>query len=353
LNMSEAGGLSQRLKMGDFASEHGWNGVGVLITGGAGFIGSHLADRLVSLGAKVRILDDFSTGKIGNIAHLIGHVELIKGSITDARVIKKAVQGVDIVFHQGALPSVARSVKDPLTTHRVNATGTLLLLLGAYRAKVKRFVFASSSSVYGDTPTLPKREDMPPSPQSPYALSKLFGEHICRLFWQLYGLETVSLRYFNIFGPRQDPTSQYAAVIPRFITAILRGERPTIYGDGEQTRDFTFIDNCIHANLLAATAEGVAGEVFNVGAGKQTSVNELFRIICQIIGKSGIEPIYTSPRPGDVRHSLADITKAREKLGYAPLIPLEEGLKRTIAWFKTQFCTHASKKTQKCNATST
>lgn len=329
--------------MDDLSLKQVWNGVCVLITGGAGFIGSHLADCLASLGAKVRILDNFSTGKFENIAHLTGQVELITGSITDARIVKKAVQGVDIVFHQGALPSVARSVKDPLTTHRVNATGTLLLLLAANKAKVKRFVFASSSSVYGDTPTLPKREDMPPCPQSPYALSKLFGEHICRLFWQLYGLETVSLRYFNIFGPRQDPTSQYAAVIPRFITAMLRGERPTIYGDGEQTRDFTFIDNCIYANLLAAMADGVAGEIFNVGAGKQTSVNKLFGIIRSIIGNDEIEPVYAPPRPGDVRHSLADITKAQEKLGYAPFVPLEEGLKRTVAWFKTQYRTHLAK----------
>ncbi|MFA0779696.1 MAG: hypothetical protein RJAPGHWK_001200, partial [Candidatus Fervidibacter sp.] len=248
----------------------------MLITGGAGFIGSHLAERLVALGAKVRLLDDFTTGRKQNLSAFAHKVELLQGSLTDMATVRRAVAGMDVVFHQGALPSVARSVEDPLTTHQVNATGTLLLLLAAREAKVKRVVFASSSSVYGDTPTLPKREDMPPNPQSPYALSKLIGEQFCRLFWQLYGLETVSLRYFNIFGPRQDPTSQYAAVIPRFITALLRGERPTIYGDGEQTRDFTFVDNCVQANLLAATAEGVAGEVFNVGAGKQTSVNELF-----------------------------------------------------------------------------
>ncbi|MFN3422665.1 MAG: NAD-dependent epimerase/dehydratase family protein, partial [Armatimonadota bacterium] len=185
-----------------------------------------------------------------------------------------------------------------------------------------------------DTPTLPKREDMMPNPKSPYALSKLVGEHLCRLFWELYGLETVSLRYFNIFGPRQDPTSQYAAVIPRFITALLKGEPPTIYGDGEQTRDFTFVENCVQANLLAARAEGVAGEVFNVGAGKQTSVNELFRLIRSLIGVDHIEPIYTAPRPGDVRHSLADITKAQKLLGYQPTVSLEEGLKRTISWFR-------------------
>jgi len=312
-----------------------WKGVSVLITGGAGFIGSHLAEWLVALGAKVRILDDFTTGRKQNLSAFAHKVELLQGSLTDMATVRKAVAGVEVVFHQGALPSVARSVEDPLTTHQVNATGTLLLLLAAREAKVKRVVFASSSSVYGDTPILPKREDMPPNPQSPYALSKLIGEQFCRLFWQLYGLETVSLRYFNIFGPRQDPTSQYAAVIPRFITALLRGERPTIYGDGEQTRDFTFVDNCVRANLLAATAEGVAGEVFNVGAGKQTSVNELFHLIRSLVGVNNIEPLYAPPRLGDVRHSLADITKARERLGYEPSVSLEEGLERTIAWFRS------------------
>ncbi len=312
-----------------------WRGVPVLVTGGAGFIGSHLTERLVQLGAKVRVLDDFSTGKRANIAHLLDRIDLIEGSLTNPQTVQQAVKGVAFIFHQGAIPSVVRSVEDPLTTHQVNATGTLLLLLAARDEKVKRVVFASSSSVYGETPTLPKREDMPPNPQSPYALSKLVGEHLCQLFWRLYGLETVSLRYFNIFGPRQDPTSQYAAVIPRFITALLRGESPTIYGDGEQTRDFTFVDNCVQANLLAATASGVTGEVFNVGAGKQTSVNELFRLLRTLIGANHIEPIYAPPRPGDVRHSLADITKARKQLGYEPTVTLEEGLQRTIAWFRS------------------
>lgn len=313
-----------------------WQGVSVLVTGGAGFIGSHLVDKLVQLGAKVRILDDFSTGKRENIAHLLERnaIELIEGSLTDGKTVRRAVQGVEIVFHQGAIPSVIRSVEDPLTTHQVNTTGTLLLLLASRDEGVRRLVFASSSSVYGDTPTLPKKEDMMPNPKSPYALSKLVGEHLCRLFRELYGLETVSLRYFNIFGPRQDPTSQYAAVIPRFITALLKGEPPTIYGDGEQTRDFTFVENCVQANLLAAKAKSVAGEVFNVGAGKQTSVNELFRLIRSLIGVDHIEPIYAPPRPGDVRHSLADITKAQKLLGYQPTISLEEGLKRTINFFR-------------------
>lgn len=313
-----------------------WQGVSVLVTGGAGFIGSHLVDKLVQLGARVRVLDDFSTGKRENIAHLLerNEIELIEGSLIDPETVKRAVEGVEFVFHQGAIPSVIRSVEDPLTTHQVNVTGTLLLLLAARDAKVRRVVFASSSSVYGDTPTLPKREDMTPNPKSPYALSKLAGEHLCRLFWELYGLETVSLRYFNIFGPRQDPTSQYAAVIPRFITAMLQGKPPTIYGDGEQTRDFTFVENCVQANLLAARAEGVAGEVFNVGAGKQTSVNELFRLIRSLIGADHIEPIYAPPRPGDVRHSLADISKAQKLLGYQPSVSLEEGLERTISWFR-------------------
>lgn len=308
----------------------------MLVTGGAGFIGSHLAERLVAAGAKVRILDDFATGNRQNLAPFAHQIELLQGSLTDMATVRKAVAGVEVVFHQGALPSVARSVEDPLTTHQVNATGTLLLLLAAREAKVRRVVFASSSSVYGDTPTLPKHEDMPPKPQSPYALSKLIGEQFCRLFWQLYGLETVSLRYFNIFGPRQDPASQYAAVIPRFIAALLRGEPPTIYGDGEQTRDFTFVENCVHANLLAATTPDIAGEVFNVGAGVQTSVNDLFRLVRSLIGADHIEPIYAPPRPGDIRHSLADITKAQTKLGYIPRVSLEEGLERTVAWFKAQ-----------------
>lgn len=315
-----------------------WKGVSVLVTGGAGFIGSHLVDKLVQLGARVKVLDDFSTGKRENIAHLLDwKLGLIEGSLTDAETVKRAVEGVEVVFHQGALPSVARSVEDPLTTHQVNATGTLLLLLASRDAGVSRVVFASSSSVYGDTPTLPKREDMTPNPKSPYALSKLIGEHLCRLFWELYGLETVSLRYFNIFGPRQDPTSQYAAVIPRFVTALLKGERPVIYGDGEQTRDFTFVENCIQANLLAATKPDVAGEVFNVGAGVQTSVNDLFRLIRSLIGADDIEPIYAPPRPGDVRHSLAEITKAERLLGYKPVVSLEEGLKLTIDWFRNRW----------------
>lgn len=315
-----------------------WRGVSVLVTGGAGFIGSHLVDKLVQLGAKVKVLDDFSTGKRENIAHLLdGKLELIEGSLTDAETVRRAVEGVEVVFHQGALPSVARSVEDPLTTHQVNATGTLLLLLASRDAGVGRVVFASSSSIYGDTPTLPKREDMTPNPKSPYALSKLIGEHLCRLFWELYGLETVSLRYFNIFGPRQDPASQYAAVIPRFVTALLKGERPVIYGDGEQTRDFTFVENCIQANLLAATKPNVAGEVFNVGAGVQTSVNDLFRLIRSLIGADDIEPIYAPPRPGDVRHSLAEITKAERLLGYKPVVSLEEGLKLTIDWFRNRW----------------
>jgi nucleoside-diphosphate-sugar epimerase len=313
-----------------------WKGVSVLVTGGAGFIGSNLVEKLVQLGAKVRVLDDFSTGKQENIAHLLkrGAIELIEGSLTEPEVVKRAVSGVEFVFHQGAIPSVVRSVEDPLTTHQVNTTGTLLLLLTCRDAGVRRVIFASSSSVYGDTPTLPKREDMTPNPKSPYALSKLVGEHLCRLFWELYGLETVSLRYFNIFGPRQDPTSQYAAVIPRFITSLLRNEPPTIYGDGEQTRDFTFVENCVQANLLAATKPNIAGEVFNVGAGKQTSVNELFRLIRSLVGADHIEPIYAPPRPGDVRHSLADITKARQLLGYEPSVSLEEGLRITVEWFR-------------------
>jgi nucleoside-diphosphate-sugar epimerase len=304
----------------------------VLVTGGGGFIGSHIVDRLVKEGHRVRILDNFSTGKEENIAHIVEKIEIIRGDILDLKTCLKATQGVDIVLHQAALPSVQRSIKDPLTTFQVNALGTLNLLIASKDNKVKRFVYASSSSVYGDNPMLPKREDMLPSPLSPYAVSKLVGEMLCKSFHKTYGLSTVSLRYFNVFGPRQDPYSPYAAVVPCFISNLLRNKRPTIYGDGEQTRDFTYVDNVVEANVLSAFATGIDGEVFNIAYGQPTSVNKLFEIIRELTGKT-LEPIYAEPRLGEVKHSWADISKAREKLGYTPKINILEGLKKTVDFF--------------------
>lgn len=305
-----------------------------LVTGGAGFIGSNIVEELVRRGERVRVLDDFSTGKHENLAPFVEHIELLEGTLLDVAAVRRAVQGVDYVLHQAALPSVQRSIEDPLTTHTTNATGTLNLLLAARDAGVKRFVFASSSSVYGDTPTLPKEESMPPSPKSPYAASKLAGEHYCRVFAEVYGLETVCLRYFNVFGPRQDPTSQYAAVIPLFITAMLQGQSPTIYGDGLQSRDFTYVANVVEANLSAAVAPDVTGRVFNIACGQSYTLLDLISALNNILGNE-IVPVYAAPRPGDVRHSLADITAARKALGYQPLVDFEEGLRRTVEWYKT------------------
>ena len=306
-----------------------------LVTGGAGFIGSNIVDRLVRDGQEVRVIDDFSTGKIENIEHNLDKIELTTGSITDLELVKKAVEGVDYVLHQAALPSVPRSVANPIASNAVNIDGTLNILVAARDAGVKRVVYAASSSAYGDTPTLPKSEDMPPNPLSPYALTKLAGEQYCTIFYRLYGLETVSLRYFNVFGPRQDPTSQYAAVIPKFIEKILAGESPTIYGDGEQTRDFTFVTNNVEANLLACTAPNVGGEVINVACGERYSLLQLVELINETLGTK-IEPIFEPGRPGDVKHSLADISKARELLGFKPLVDFEEGLKLTIDHLRSQ-----------------
>ncbi len=329
-----------------------------LVTGGAGFIGSNIVDALLSRKKQVVVLDNFSTGRWENIERIVNihglkknkdfitikdrdelsaddyQLLIIEGDMRDLKVCKMAVQGVSYVLHQGALPSVPRSVSDPATTNDVNIKGTLNVLLAARDEGVKRFVFASSSSVYGDTPVLPKVETMPQNPLSPYALSKLTGEFYAILFYRLYGLSTVSLRYFNIFGPAQDPSSQYAAVIPKFITSILAGVSPHIYGDGEQSRDFTYVGDCVKANLLACMAEDVSGEVFNVAGGKKTTVNELFKKIRDILNSS-IGPEYKPPRPGDVRHSLADISKAEKMLGYNPDVSLEEGLRRTIEWFRS------------------
>ncbi len=304
-----------------------------LVTGGAGFIGSNIVEELVQRGERVRILDNFSTGRRDNLAPFMERIELVEGDLLDLATVRQATEGVDYVLHQAALPSVQRSVEDPLTTHTNNTTGTLNLLLAARDAGVKRLVFASSSSVYGDTPTLPKEESMLPRPKSPYAASKLTGEHYCRVFTEVYGLETVCLRYFNVFGPRQDPTSQYAAVIPLFITAMLQGRSPTVYGDGLQSRDFTYVADVVQANLLAATAPGIAGQVFNIACGMSHTLLDLISLLNGILD-TAITPVYAAPRPGDVRHSLADITAAQRAFGYRPLVSFEEGLRRTVLWYK-------------------
>ncbi len=305
-----------------------------LVTGGAGFIGSHIVEELIRRGERVRVLDNFSTGKRENITPFSKDIELIEGDIRNLTIVKKAMQGTDFCLHQAALPSVPRSIKDPITTNEVNVLGTLNILMAAKEAGVKKIVYASSSSVYGDTPNLPKREDTVTSPLSPYALSKLAGEEYSKLFTSLYGLETVSLRYFNVFGPRQDPTSQYAAVIPKFISLMLKGERPTIYGDGKQSRDFTYVSNVVNANLLATTSQTKEG-VFNIACGKKITVNELAKNLNRIMN-TDIKPLYTGPRPGDVRHSQADISRAEEALGYKVEVGFEKGLEKTVEWFRKQ-----------------
>lgn len=302
-----------------------------LVTGGAGFIGSNIVEELVRRGEKVRVLDNFSTGKRENIAPFLGDIELIEGDLRHLDTVRQATEGVDYTLHQGAFPSVQRSVDNPLETDESNVRGTLNLLVAARDARVKRVVYASSSAVYGDTPTLPKTEEMKPSPLSPYAVSKLAGEQYCQVFYQVYGLEIVALRYFNVFGPRQDPTSQYAAVIPKFVTAMLRGEQPVIYGDGEQSRDFSYVTNVVQANLLAATAPGVEGQVLNIACNRGYNLLELVATINRVLG-TDIAPIHTAPKVGDIRHSLADIARAREMLGYQVEVEFEEGLHRLIAW---------------------
>jgi UDP-glucose 4-epimerase len=305
-----------------------------LVTGGAGFIGSNIVAELVKRGERVRVLDNFSTGRRKNIAPFVKHIELVEGDLRDPSTVNQAVEGVDYVFHQGALPSVQRSIDAPLATHAANATGTLNVLIAAKKAGVRRVIYASSSSIYGDSPALPKREDMLTAPKSPYAVSKMAGEQYCRAFAEVFGLETVCLRYFNVFGPRQDPTSQYSAVIPLFITAMLRGESPTIYGDGEQSRDFTYVANVVQANLLAATApHDAVGRVFNVACGERYTLLDLVATLNDILG-TNLEPTHASPRPGDVRHSLADVTAAQAILSYEPEVDFQEGLRRTARWFK-------------------
>lgn len=307
-----------------------------LVTGGAGFIGSNVTEHLVCKGHSVRVLDNFLTGKRQNLHSFEKKAEIIEGDLRNLKDVQRAVTGARHVLHIAALPSVPRSVEDPQTAHDINLTGTLNVLIAARDAKCQRVVFSSSSSVYGDTPELPKRENMTPYPISPYGVHKLTGEYYCRMFWQLYGLETVSLRYFNVFGPRQDPQSEYAAVIPKFITAILAGKQPTIYGDGQQSRDFSHIENVIEANLAACEAPKEAlGESFNIACGNRTTLLELVETINKIAGKS-VKPQFAPARPGDIRDSQADISKATKFLGWTPRVNLPEGLQNAIEWYRQQ-----------------
>jgi UDP-glucose 4-epimerase len=307
----------------------------ILVTGGAGFIGSHLAAHLAVLGHDVKILDNLASGRRSNVLAVGEDAELVEGDIQSYERVHNAVAGCDVVFHQAALPSVPRSVQDPLTSNATNVTGTLNVLLASRDAGVRRVVFASSSSIYGAEPELPAREDAAPLPISPYATAKLACEGYCRSFNEVYGLETVALRYFNVFGPRQDPRSEYAAVIPRFINGLLAGDSPTIFGDGEQSRDFTFVDDVVEANLLAMDAPGVAGQVFNVARGERTTVNGLLQELSTVIGV-GVDPQYAPARPGEVRHSLADVSRARSVLGWESHVDLREGLLRTVQHFDSQ-----------------
>lgn len=301
-----------------------------LVTGGAGFIGSHLVRRLVVNGAEVRVVDNLSTGDLSRLKDLSASIEFIEGDLSDDRVSEAAVNGVDFVFHQAAVPSVQRSVRDPIATNRANVTATLNLLESCRRAKIRRFVFAASSSAYGDTEVLPKIETMFPNPLSPYALQKWAGERYCKLYFDLYGLQTVSLRYFNVFGPQQDPHSEYSAVIPKFISALFSRQPITVYGDGEQSRDFTYVENVVDANMAALHAHGAPGHVFNIGSGERISLNRLIKVLEDMLGTIATVR-YTESRPSDVRHSLADITLARQILGYNPTVLIEEGLRRTVA----------------------
>jgi nucleoside-diphosphate-sugar epimerase len=306
-----------------------------LVTGGAGFIGSHLVERLVAEGHAVVVLDDLSAGRREYLAAVRNRIRFIRGSVLNAEACRRAVEGCDYVLHHAAITSVPLSTNDPVTAHAVNATGTLNILLAAHRANVRRVVFAGSTSAYGDSPALPNHEGLLPRPLSPYAASKLAGEDYARVFYHTYGLETVTLRYFNIFGPRQDPASQYGAVIPRFIAAALAGDAPVIFGDGAQTRDFTFVANVVHANLLACRATGpdVAGGVFNIGSGQALSVTELWNRICAVAAVD-VAPTYAAPRAGDVRDSLACIDRARDVLGYEPFVDFDDGLARAVAWYR-------------------
>ena len=306
-----------------------------LVTGGAGFIGSHIAAALSASGARVRVLDDLSTGHRENLEEIGGDIDFIEGSVADEDVLQKALDGVEVVFHEAAIPSVPRSVEAPRQTHIASVDGTFSLLLAARDQKVRRVVYAASSSAYGDQPTLPKSEQMLPDPLSPYAVAKLVGEYYCQVFSRVYDIETVSLRYFNVFGPRQDPSSQYSGVVSRFISALLGDERPVIFGDGDQSRDFTYVDNVVAANLSASNATGASGKVINVANGERITLNQLLAELKDLTGKNDVTAEYRESRVGDVRHSLADNSMARELLGYEVKVDLREGLKRTIDWWKT------------------
>lgn len=307
----------------------------VLVTGGAGFIGSHLATGLVEDGHSVRVLDNLSTGSTRNLAHLEGRITFLRGDLTDADLVARAVDGVEVVFHQAALASVPRSVEKPLETHHACVTGTVMLLDASRRAGVRRVVYAASSSAYGNQPVMPKHEGQVPEVLSPYAAAKLAGELYCESFAASYPLETVRLRYFNVFGPRQDPNSPYSAVIPLFVAALLSGKQPTIYGDGTQSRDFTYVDNVVHANIQAAQAEGASGKVYNVACGESLNLLDLLRNICEQLGKP-FAPNFAPPRVGDVKHSWADISAAQRDLGYSVRVDLDEGLRRTVEWYASE-----------------
>jgi len=308
----------------------------IVITGGAGFIGSNLAEVLaLAPNNEVCVVDDLSTGRVENLPIASG-IEFIKGSITDLQLMNEVLADADFVFHQAALPGVQRSIEDPAHTNEVNIRGTLNVLMAARDAGVKKVIYASSSSVYGDTPELPNREGMTPNPLSPYAVTKLVGEYYCKVFNDVYGLNTISLRYFNVYGPRQDPHSEYAAVIPRFVSRVLRGEPPIIYGDGQQTRDFTFVKDVVNANILAMNSDATG--VYNIASGRMISIQELATLITRLTGRdSDLEPVFDKPRKGDVRHSLADISQARAVMGYKPEYSLERGLEETLRWFKFKF----------------
>ena len=304
-----------------------------LVTGGAGFIGSNICRRLVAEGCYVRVVDNLLTGKRSNLDDLIDKIDFVQADMGDPNVARSVMKGIDVVLHEGALPSVPRSVDEPELTHKHCVDATFTLLMAARDAGVKRFVYAASSSAYGDTPTLPKVETMPTSPLSPYAVGKLVGEYYCSVFAKVFGLETISLRYFNVFGPYQDPTSQYAAAIPAFVTSILKDQPPTIYGDGEQSRDFTYIDNVVQANLCAARAKKTNGEVVNIACGEKVTVNEIIALINEMVGKK-VVPHYAPARAGDVKPSLADITAARKLIGFEPVVLFRDGLQRAIAWYR-------------------
>jgi nucleoside-diphosphate-sugar epimerase len=306
----------------------------VLVTGGAGFIGSHIAQEMAAMGARVRVIDDLSTGHRENLEEIGGDIDFHQASLADEKALRRALEDVELVFHEAAIPSVPRSVKNPVETHVACVDATFSLLNAARLTGVRRIVYAASSSAYGDQPTLPKQEEMRPDPLSPYAVAKLVGEYYCQVFTRAYNLETVCLRYFNVFGPRQDPSSEYSGVISRFTSALLSGERPIIYGDGEQSRDFTYIADVVAANLRAAETIAGVGQVINFARGERVTLNQLLEILKSITGRADVQVEYREPRMGDVRHSLADITRAREMLGYEPQTSLEEGLRLTIDWWK-------------------